>query len=54
MKKCFIMFVFFVMMLLIAVLTESEVMISENDVVEYIDTEPQLISDNLGSTNKLE
>ena len=48
------MFVFFVVMLLIAALTETEGMISENNVADYIDAEPLLISDNLGSANKTE
>ncbi len=54
MKKCFIMFVFFVVMLLIAALTETEVMISENEADYYMDTESRLISDNLDSTSKTE
>lgn len=48
MKKCFLMFVFFVVMLLIAALTDrADAMISENNAVEYADAEVFLADDQL-------
>lgn len=47
------MFVFFVVMLVIAALTDNaEVMISENSVVGFADAENLLTSEELGNNNK--
>lgn len=54
MKKCIIMFVFFVVMLLIAALTDNtETMIPESSVVDYVDAEIVLTTDELkNNSNK--
>lgn len=46
MKKCFIMFAFFVVMLIIAAITDkSEAMISERNVNGYADAEMLLVNE---------
>ena len=53
MKKCFIMFAFFVVMLLIAALTDNtEVMISESNVAGYADADNRLTIDELKNNNR--
>ncbi len=51
MKKCFIMFLFFVLMLLIAALTDNaQVIIQESQGVEYANVEIPMTGDEVRST----
>jgi hypothetical protein len=50
MKKCLMMFVFFVVMLAIAAITDVETMLSENNTVSYADTEKRLTSKEIDTT----